>query len=152
MNQVTVRRATAVDAPALARLRWRWRVEELGETGTDRAGFLQFFADWVIDHLHTHVPFVIEVEGRLCGMAWLMLADRVPSPGRMDRRTADIQSVYVIPEQRNSGAGTALLDSILNEARNRELEHMTVHSSERAAPLYVRAGFKDGQNWLQWKR
>jgi len=146
---VTVRRATAVDAAALARL--RWRVEERHERGADRASFLEFFTDWVIDHLSTHVPFVVEVDGRLSGMAWLMLAARVPSPALMDRRTGDLQGVYVLPEMRNSGVGAALLDTILSEARDRELEHVTVHSSDRAAPFYRRVGFADGQNWLQWK-
>jgi len=112
---VTVRRATAVDAAALARL--RWRVEERHERGADRASFLEFFTDWVIDHLSTHVPFVVEVDGRLSGMAWLMLAARVPSPALMDRRTGDLQGVYVLPEMRNSGVGAALLDTILSEAR-----------------------------------
>jgi GNAT superfamily N-acetyltransferase len=148
---MTVRRATAVDAPALARLRWRWRVEERRGTGTDRASFLEFFTAWVIDHLSTHLPFVVEVDGRVCGMAWLMLAARVPSPASLDRRTGDVQSVYVIPELRNGGVGAALLDAVLQEARDRELAHVTVHSADRAMPFYLRSGFNDGQNWLQWK-
>lgn len=50
-----------------------------------------------------------------------------------------------------SGVGAALLDAVLAEARNRELEHVTVHSGDRAMPFYLRAGFQPGQNWLQWK-
>ena len=148
---VTVRRATAIDAPTLARLRWRWRSEERGEVGTDRATFLEFFAEWVIDHLATHLPFLVEVDGRAAGMAWLMLAPRVPTPGVMDRRTGDIQSVYVVPELRDSGVGAALLGALMDEARNRELVHVTVHSGDRAVPFYLRAGFKDGQNWFEWQ-
>ena len=83
--RVVVRKGTAEDAPGLARLRWRWRVEERGEPG-DREMFLDFFTSWVLDHLATHVPFVVEVDDRLAGMAWLMLSDRVPSPGRMPHR------------------------------------------------------------------
>lgn len=150
--RVTVRRATATDAPALARLRWRWRVEERGEPGVDRAVFLDFFTTWVVDHLATHLPFVAEADGQLSGMAWLMLADRVPHPGSIDRRTGDVQSVYVVPELRNSRVGAALLDAVLREARDRELEHVTVHSGDRAVPFYLRRGFKDGQRWLEWRR
>jgi GNAT superfamily N-acetyltransferase len=147
---VIVRRATAADAPALARLRWRWRTEERAEAGTDRTAFLEFFTAWVIDHLSTHLPFVVEVDGRTAGMAWLMLADRVPTPAIMDRRMGDVQSVYVLPELRDSGVGAALLDAVMSEARDRELRHVTVKSSDKALPFYRRAGFKDGQNWLQW--
>src|SRR6266545_249706 len=148
--QVTVRRATAADAPALARLRWRWPGEERDETGPDHAAFLEYFSAWVVDHLSTHLPFLAEVDGRVAGMAWLMLATRVPSPTRIDRRTGDVQSVYVVPELRNSGVGAALLDAVLAEARDRGLEHVTVHSSDRAVPFYLRAGFQDGQRWFHW--
>src|SRR6266511_659227 len=102
---VTVRRATAADAPALARLRWRWPGEERDETGPDHAALLAYFSAWVVDHLSPHLPFLAELAGRVARMAWLMLATRVPSPTRIDRRTGDVQSVYVVPELRNSGVG-----------------------------------------------
>lgn len=149
--RVVVRRAIAADAPALARLRWRWRAEERGEAGGDRAVFLTDFTAWVRDHLATHLPFLVEVEGEVAGMAWLMLADRVPSPTLPDRRTGDIQAVYVVPEARDSGVGGALLSAVLDEARQRGLEHVTVHSSERAVPFYLRNGFIREQRWLEWK-
>jgi GNAT superfamily N-acetyltransferase len=148
---VTVRRARAEDAPALARLRWRWRVETGDDPGADRAAFLDHFASWTVDHLATHLAFLAEVDGRLCGMAWLALHDRVPNPARFDRRTGDVQSVYVVPEARNAGVGTALLEAVVREARDRELTHVTVHSSERAAPLYHRFGFRDGRRWFEWR-
>jgi GNAT superfamily N-acetyltransferase len=148
---VTVRRATAVDAPSLARLRWRWRSEERNETNADRASFLEYFTSWVVDHLATHLPFVVEVDGRLAGMAWLMLADRVPIPTLFDRRFGDVQSVYVIPELRNSGVGAALLRAVLAEARARELVYVTVHSSDRAVPFYLREGFTEHSTWLEWR-
>jgi GNAT superfamily N-acetyltransferase len=150
--QITVRRGTAADAPALARLRWRWRADERSEVAVDKAVFVEYFTTWIVDHLPTHLPFIVEVDGRLAGMAWLVLADRVPNPEVMDRRTGDLQSVYVVPELRNSGVGAALLDAILDEARSRELQHVTVHSSVRAVPFYLRSGFRDDQNWFQWTR
>lgn len=150
--RVTVRRATAADAPALGRLRWRWRIEERGEAGVNRSSFLDFFTAWMLDHRATHLPFLAEVDGRIAGMAWLMLTSRVPSPQFMDRRTGDVQSVYVVPELRDNGVGAALVGAVLKEARDRELEHVTVHSSDRAVPLYLRSGFEDGQRWLQWRR
>jgi hypothetical protein len=70
---VVVRRATPVDVPGLARLRWRWRIEDRGEhTDLDRESFVDLFTTWVLDHAATHLPFVAEVDGRLVGMAWLL--------------------------------------------------------------------------------
>ena len=147
----TVRRGTAADAPTLARLRWQWRTDERAEPGPDRETFCDFFASWVIDHLDTHLPYVVEVDGRIAGMAWLVPADRVPGVTRLDRRTADIQSVYVVPELRNTGVGATLLDALIAEARARELEHVTVHSSDRAVSFYLRGGFAQDPHWLEFR-
>lgn len=149
--RVAVRKATAADTAALAQFWWRWSDEEHAYGGTDRAAFAELFSAWVAEHRSTHVPFMAEVGGDPVGMAWLMLSDRVPSPGRRHRRTGDVQSVFVVPELRDRGVGAALLDAVLAEGRRLALEHVTVHSSERAVPFYQRAGFRDGQRWLQWK-
>jgi len=156
--EIIVRRGTAQDAPALARLRWQWRADARASGASasnpatvDRATFVDFFSTWVVDHLATHLPFVAEVDGRLAGMAWLMLPDRVPSVSNLDRRFGDVQSVYVVPELRNAGVGAALMAAVLAEARARELEFVTVHSSERAVPMYERAGFRAGQRWLEFR-
>jgi GNAT superfamily N-acetyltransferase len=148
--EIVARRATATDVPALARMRWRWRTDEREEVSADRESFLEYFTAWVVDHINTHLPFIVEVDGRLAGMAWLALANRVPTPVILDRRTGDVQSVYVVPELRDSGVGAVLIDAVLREARDRELVLVTVHSSERAVPFYLRRGFEDGQRWFQW--
>src|SRR5688572_13337099 len=90
---VTIRRATAEDAPVLARLRWRWQTEELHEDGGDRSTFLDFFTAWTVDHLATHLPFIAEAGGRLAGMAWLNLREQVPSPDSLDRRMGVLESL-----------------------------------------------------------
>jgi GNAT superfamily N-acetyltransferase len=149
--QVTVREATAADAAALGGLRWRRLTEERGYTGTDHAAFLELFSAWVTDHLSTHLPFLAEMDGDVVGMAWLMIADRVPTPARQLRRCGDVQSVYVVPELRDSGIGAALLEAVLAEAHKQDLEHVTVHSSERAVPFYQRVGFQHDQRWLRWQ-
>lgn len=88
--QITVRRATTADAVALARLRWRWSVEERDHAATDLAAFQELFSAWVIEHLSTHLPFLAEVDDEVVAMAWLMVADRVPSPARRHRRSGDV--------------------------------------------------------------
>jgi GNAT superfamily N-acetyltransferase len=148
---VKVRRATAADAPVLARLRWRWRTEELGEAGLERDDFAEFFAAWVIDHLVSHVPFVVEVDGRLAGMAFLAMTERVPSPSYMDRRTGDVQSVYVVPELRDRGVGACLLEAVFQHAKDRELTFLTVHAAARAVRFYRRWGFESEDRWMEWR-
>jgi ribosomal protein S18 acetylase RimI-like enzyme len=42
---------------------------------------------------------------------------------------------------RGQGIGRSLLDVLLAEAASADVERVTVHSSETAVPLYMRAGF-----------
>jgi len=149
-TRIRVRRAMADDAPALARLRWQHAAPE-DASAADRVTFVGYFVDWMLDHLATHIPYVAEVDGRIAGMAWLMLASRVPTVALPDRRTGDIQSVFVLPELRDAGVGAALIGAILADARNRELELVTVHSSTRAVPFYLRAGFEADRRWFEWR-
>jgi GNAT superfamily N-acetyltransferase len=141
---LTVRKATAADAAALAALRWP---DQRGPSGA----FAESFTAWIGDHPSTHLPFLAEVDTDAVGAAWLMIAERVPSPTQPLRRFGDVQSVFVVPDRRNSGIGAALMAAVLAEAAALELEHVTVHSSGRAVPFYLRAGFEHHQHWLRWK-
>ena len=150
VTDVTVRRATPRDAVALADLRWRAASQDGGAAGIDHNAFVESFTGWVSSHMSTHLPFLAEVGGDPVGMAWLMIAERVPSPSQERRRCGDVQSVYVVPELRDTGIGTALITAVLAEADTLALEHVTVHSSDRAVPLYLRTGFRYDQCWLRW--
>lgn len=148
---IAVRRATAVDAPALARLRWRWRVDERGQAiAIERESFVDFFATWALDHARTHLAFLAEVDGQVAGMAWLSLVDRVPSPSALDRRAGDIQSVYVIPERRGHGVGTRLIAAVIQHVRDIELVYLTVHSAADAVGFYEKLGFVNNGQWLDY--
>jgi GNAT superfamily N-acetyltransferase len=148
--EVTVRRGSLGDAAALAGLRLQALAESGGDGELDSGAFVEAFTAWVGDHLDTHLAFLAEVDGAVAGMAWLLVAERVPSPERRDRRFGDVQSVYVLPQLRDRAIGAALLAAVLAEARRLDLEHVTVHSSDRAVPLYQRAGFGPDPRWLRW--
>jgi GNAT superfamily N-acetyltransferase len=148
---ITTRRATAADAVKLAALRWRQIAEGGDHVDSDRGAFIESFRSWVDDHQATHLPFVAEMDGDVIGVAWLLVAERVPGSERR-RHFGDVQSVYVVPEMRNAGAGAAVLADLLAEASRLGLEHVTVHSSSRAVPLYQRVGFGHGRAWLHWSR
>ena len=50
-------------------------------------------------------------------MAWLALVDRVPGPEHFTRRSAYVQSVFVISPERSNGIGTSLMEFVLVHAR-----------------------------------
>lgn len=96
---------------------------------------------WVADHHRTHVPFLVEVDGCAVGMAWLVIIEQIPGPENWRRLSGFLQSVYVLPEHRNGGLGSVLLEGLINEARAEDLEYLSVHPSPLSFPFHRRMGF-----------
>jgi GNAT superfamily N-acetyltransferase len=139
LRRVIVRMAGGADVAALAELR------------DIEPDLVPAFTSWVAAHADTHLPFVAEIGGSVVGSAWLLVAERVPGNGTLDRRYGDVQSVMVRAEYRNRGVGAALMAAILAEARERGLLHVTVHSGRRAVDFYLRTGFSHHRQLLLWE-
>lgn len=90
----------------------------------------------------SHRAFVARAPGKgLVGMAWVALVARVPRPGATNRMSADIQTVFVLPEYRGQGIGSALVQAAAHYAEHLGVLHVTVHSGRRSVPVYERLGF-----------
>jgi GNAT superfamily N-acetyltransferase len=90
-----------------------------------------------------HIPFLAYRGTTPIGMAWLAVVDRVPGPEHFTRRSAYIQSVYVMEHERAEGVGTRLVEFVIDHARREGLHYLAVHPSERAFLLYRRLGFEE---------
>jgi GNAT superfamily N-acetyltransferase len=134
------RRADLSDSDELARLRWLWRVVERGEKG-DPVRFQRDFLAWTAEHHRTHVPFLVEVDSRAVGMAWLAIIERIPGPQKWRRLSGFVQSVFVAPEHRNGGLGSQLMEEVIDGARREGSEYLSVHPSPPSFPFYRRLGF-----------
>ncbi len=144
-----VRRALPADADELARLRWRWRVDERGEAGQTWDEFGSRFAQWWRAREDRHLAFLAQVDGIAAGTMWLAVIDRVPGPAVWERRAGLVQNAYVVPEFRGIGVGTALLGALREEAAELGLDYLSVHPSERSYDFYRRAGFAETSGLLE---
>jgi GNAT superfamily N-acetyltransferase len=89
---------------------------------------------------------------RLIGMVGVIRASKVKQ-----RHTGSVWGMYVTPRARSKGAGRALLDAAIQQARNWGLVQLQLGVTETASTakrLYERAGFR---SWgrepraLHWK-
>ncbi|WP_439386739.1 GNAT family N-acetyltransferase [Amycolatopsis lexingtonensis] len=149
MTAIEVRPARPAELEAVARLQWRWVAEQDGPPAADRDGFVREFAAWAREHADTHRCLVVVRDDEVIGMAFLAITARVPTPMAFSRAAGDVQSVYVVPEARDSGVGGRLIDATLALAAELGLERVTVHSSARAIPAYERHGFARSPHLLQ---
>lgn len=139
---IETREATVEDLPALARLRWECHTERHHADERDFDAYSLGFARWWSAQ-QGRCRAVVAVDGsHVVGMGFLALIDRVPSPGSLDRRHGDIQSMYVKPTHRNDGVGSEIVQSLLKLAGDAGCERIEVHSGRRAVTFYERAGFE----------
>lgn len=105
---------------------------------------------WWSAHGESHVAFIARDGGAtVVGMAWLALVARVPRPGVATRRSGDIQSLYVLPEERGRRIGSALVQAATEHALRLGAGRVTVQSGSKAVPLYERLGFTSSRQLLQ---
>lgn len=139
---IKIRAGSTADVSPLAALRYEWRVKERGERGLDAASFESALLEWMHSH-PTHLPFLALHAGVPIGMAWLAVVDRVPGPEYFMRRSAYIQSVYVVGYERGGGVGTKLMQLVVSHARSEGLDYLAVHPSQQAFSMYRRFGFEE---------
>lgn len=147
MADIVVRPVLDEELETVGRLRWRWGTGD--ESGAGSEEFVRSFAAWAHENKATHRCLVVLRGETVIGMAWLAVTPRVPHPGALRRASGDLQSVYVVPEERGAGLGGRLIDAVLAAAGDLGLERVVVHSSERAVPAYSRSGFAVSRQLLQ---
>ncbi len=144
-----VGRADRTDVAALARLKWRAEFDRQA-TESEFNSFAADLSDWWQEHVLSHSAFLARTEqGDAVGAAWLALLPRVPRPGSLARFSADLQSVFVLPEHRGRGIASMLVEAAFQHATAAGAGRVTVHSSEKAVPLYRRLGFDTSAKLLQ---
>ncbi len=149
VSGVSIRPARHDELGAVAGLRWRWAHEVDRAPVVTQQEFVRQFVAWAQQNRDTHHCTVLVRDDTPIGMAWLAIGRRVPNPAALDRRSGDVQCVYVVPEERDGGLGGLLIEAVLARARELGLERVTVHSSERAVSAYRRHGFVVSPRLLQ---
>jgi GNAT superfamily N-acetyltransferase len=138
-----IRQATSRDAAELARLRWDFSPDEVAASGQSFAEFARDFELFLRDALDSRSwsIWVSEQQERLIANIYVYCVPKVPRPGRFGQRYGYVTNVYVEPDVRNAGIGSALLRQVIAWACAERLELLLVWPSEESVRFYKRAGF-----------
>jgi len=140
---------TSGDVSSLSYLRFQWRSGERGERGLDEGAFERALAEWMIAHGSSHLPFLALRGDTPVAMTWLAIVDRIPGPELFVRRSAYVQSAYVVASERTRGVGTALMRVAIDHARHLGVDYVAVHPSARSFSFYRRLGFAETDGVLE---
>jgi GNAT superfamily N-acetyltransferase len=138
------RLATETDLPALAAMRWTWRVEEDGSPPVaDRAEYLAVCLAFLKQGLAdgSWVYWVAEEEGQLISHIFVRRIRKVPKPNRLHDEYGYVTNVYTRPAYRGQGIGAELMKQVTAWAKEEDLEFLIVWPGEESIRFYERAGF-----------
>lgn len=142
-ESVQIRGANPSDAPALARMRFEFRAPRAPMAEAEDA-FLARCVAWMEVRLMDGSPWRVwmaETGDHLVGAVWMQLVEKLPNPGDEPEQHAYVSNLYVRADHRNLGAGSALLQAVLDECRRRDVDAVFLWPTERSRPLYERFGF-----------
>ena len=139
--RIAVRRATAVDAPRLAELRYEFRAAE-AEATESREDFLRRCSEWMGRRLSGETwRCWVAVRGEtIVGHLWLALVEKLPNPVAEAEWHAYITNMYVQAPERG-GVGSALLEEALDWCETQDIDYIVLWPTERSRTLYARGGF-----------
>ena len=132
---MTIRKATGKDR-ALLRELWEEFERELDHPAYLRETWDEAWDD-LSETVSAGVALIAEEDGRPVGFIFCVIGDR-------GRKTAHVTDIYVRPEARDRGIGSALLAEVIEPARQAGLDHVSLEVLLRntgARRLYERLGF-----------
>ncbi len=136
---------TSSDYHAIAELRWHLKKDDMRGLNDRRK---REYVDQYVRHLvetdqeGRTVHWLIEEDGAVVGVMTVRIVQKEPSPIRESRSWGCLMNSFVVPEKRNRGLGTQLLEAIKSWATDLGLELLIVWPSAASYPFYRRAGFK----------
>ena len=132
---MTIRPAKQADRELVREL-WQQFEEELGGPDYLRESWDEAWAD-LSETIRSGVALIAEERERPVGFVFCVLGDT-------GRKTAHVTDLYVTPEVRSRGVGTALLARVVEPAREAGLDHVSLEvltQNTEARRLYDRLGF-----------
>jgi ribosomal protein S18 acetylase RimI-like enzyme len=138
-DHVRVDLAQACDMDELITLRPAYLAEDIGRIEDTR--YMDNLRRYLEDHLGRDLTVCVARDERIVGCAWLLEVEKPPSPHFPTGKTATVLNVYVFPDRRGQGIGTALLRRLADEARARGIEQVSLLATQAGADLYRRTGF-----------
>jgi GNAT superfamily N-acetyltransferase len=141
----TVRRATALDAAELVRLREMLLIA-MGQSvdePTWRANALAHFTERIAPGGDL-IGFVVDGDnGELAASAVGLVVTSLPGPTRPDGRTGYLLNLATDPKYRRQGNARAVVTSLLDWFHGQGVRRIELHANERGESLYAQLGFTE---------
>ncbi len=137
------KKATFENCVELTKLRFEMRRErnESIENGEEfYNNTLNFFVNNITSD--KFVAYICLVDNKIIAMSGICFYSVPPIASVPNGKVAYLMNMYTLPQFRNMGVATKLLQYTMNEARERQCFRVSLSASEAGEQLYVKYGFK----------
>ena len=140
-----LRKTTAADVDLLIKLRIAYLLDQNEKESLDNLDMLtENLRQYFVKAIRDDVFFaIIAEEGKeIYATAFLSIADRPPRLAEASCRIGTVYNVYTYPQYRKRGLATAVMSTLLQEAKIMNIASIDLLASSEGKPLYEKLGFK----------
>jgi ribosomal protein S18 acetylase RimI-like enzyme len=133
------------DIQELVRLRILYMIDDFGTiTDEEREGMEKQLPGYFERELGKKlIAFVARAEGRLVAAAYLLIIEKPANPFFLNGLDAEVLSVYTEEGYRGRGICTALMNNMIDYARQHEISRIDLIATQEGYPIYKKLGFED---------
>jgi len=147
---ISYRLAIKNDTKKLSELFWEQIEEEKPLDTNDKHTFILECSEYIERRLGEDLfCWVAVAGGDIVAHINIIIAEKIPRPGKIVRKWGRLSTVRTVPEYRNKGVGSALMNKVISWSKEEKLEELFVCPSERSVPFYERAGFKGDNDVME---
>lgn len=142
-DHATIRRATENDIPALVGHRVALRLEAHERSAESVRAFRAETAVAYTELIAAGelIGWIAECDGAVIGSVCAFIRRTLPNIDG-PAREARVQSMYIVPDRRRGGTGTALVRALLAEMRARDVRRIYLRPSSSGRKFYPAFGFE----------
>ena len=136
------RRATAEDIESLTNLRLAFLAEVSGASASDPAlsdSIRQYFAATI--PTGEFISFLAVVDSTIVATSGLIFHSHAPSNRNPTGREGYVMNMYTLPNWRNRGIATRLLQMLVDHAQQNDCGKISLHVIPKGRSIYAKAGF-----------
>lgn len=97
------------------------------------------------------IAYIAEENKKIVATSIMCFYNITPLLYNLDGKMALLTDMYTIPECRNKGLGTSLLNSIMEQAKKLGYKKIVLNATDSGRKLYKKYGFKDIDGEMSYK-
>ncbi|MBO4636925.1 MAG: GNAT family N-acetyltransferase [Clostridiales bacterium] len=144
-DEIIFDQADISDIDDLLRLRIEYMIDDFGSLSeADEAAMRSQLPGYYKEHLGKDlIAFVARKDGRIVGVAYLVIMEKPSSPLMPRGLDATVLSVFTEEESRGQGICSHLMRDLVDTARDRGVDRIELKATKDGYPVYKKIGFED---------